>query len=128
MSENKFSISALIDEAISSKQQLLYTFVPTLLILITCVLVGIAFDIPMNFITMDMLAVAQKIPHEINPFHGILSNLGAFLWCGTATVCFFQPIYCTNLAPRINTGSRYTLARYLLIYFGRLFHVTRNNK
>jgi len=57
------------------------------LMLIAIVLVSAVFQLTIDNFTRDISTIAQ-----INPFSGILSNLGIFLWCIAASTCFFAAI------------------------------------
>jgi hypothetical protein len=42
-------------------------------------------DIPIANLTRDPAAVTES-----SPLHGILSNIGALLWCAAASICYFS--------------------------------------
>lgn len=70
-----------------SKRTLLIIFIPSILILILIALANLFFDVSISSMTQDPTAIAQ-----INPFSGILSNLGILFWCTSASICFFVGI------------------------------------
>lgn len=49
-------------------------------------------DITVGEFTRDIAAIA-----EINPFNGVISNLGILLWCAAASICLFSFAVLQNL-------------------------------
>jgi hypothetical protein len=69
---------------IPSANQLLFTFVPSTLILLAVAVGSTFFQVDMRTLTSDVATVAG-----VHPLSGFLSNLGILLWCATASICIF---------------------------------------
>ena len=72
----------------------LYT--PILILLLLVVLVSYKTDINIGIFARDPAVIAGKngvssaINVNINPFVGVVSNIGILLWCICASICFFS--------------------------------------
>ena len=62
----------------------LFAFIPSILLILAVGLAKIMLQLPVYLFIGDVFAIA-----DIHPFAGLLSNVGAFMWCATATICFF---------------------------------------
>ena len=74
---------------------IIVTFVPSLLVLVVIAIVAIAFEVPVELMTKDIAAIAG-----VNPLSGFLSGLGVLGWCSSATVCFFSAITLRGFKPK----------------------------
>ncbi|MEE9361064.1 MAG: hypothetical protein V3U92_00535 [Cellulophaga sp.] len=59
-----------------------------ILLLVCCFYVGTTYNIPFEKITGDPANYFQS-----HPLTGIISNLGALLWCITSSICFYTGFY-----------------------------------
>jgi hypothetical protein len=66
------------------RRQLLITFIPAVAILIAIAAANVFFQVSILRLTRDVAHIAQ-----IHPLSGFLSNVGALLWCATASICAF---------------------------------------
>jgi hypothetical protein len=64
---------------------LILLFLPPVLFLLAVVILCTQMDLPFSFLTCDPASIV-----EINPFTGMLSNIGILLWTAAATVCLFS--------------------------------------
>jgi hypothetical protein len=71
----------------ASARQVAGTLVPALLILAIMVYVHLHSHIPFASMTRDVTAIGH-----LNPFTGMLSDLGIILWCVSASACFFAAL------------------------------------
>ncbi|MDJ0615539.1 MAG: hypothetical protein QNJ63_02130 [Calothrix sp. MO_192.B10] len=60
-------------------------YTPILLFLLLVIFLNFVTGIPISKFTRDPAAIA-----DINPFFGLVSNIGILLWCGTVSICFFS--------------------------------------
>lgn len=73
-----------------------YVYIPIAILLIVVFLMSFLTGIPLGTFTRDPAVIAGKegvaplVSFKINPFIGIISNLGILLWCTSAVVCFFS--------------------------------------
>ncbi len=77
-------ISKLYDQLKSILPLLVGLYLPTFIILAIFAVTSALTDVSMSKFTRDPAAIM-----EINPFFGIISNIGVLLWCASATICFF---------------------------------------
>jgi hypothetical protein len=75
--------------------EIIITFVPSLLVLGVIAIATIAFKVPTGLMTKDIADIAG-----VHPLTGILSSLGSFAWCSAATVCFFSAIALQSFKPK----------------------------
>ena len=66
---------------------LLLTYLPPLVILAVASLISIYMQVPVGDFTRDPSAIV-----ELHSYEGIVSNLGAMIWCAAATLCLFCAI------------------------------------
>lgn len=69
---------------ISKERWQLLIFVPSILLILAIGLAKVLFQVPIYLLVADVFAIA-----DIHPLSGLLSNIGIFLWCATAAICFF---------------------------------------
>ena len=62
----------------------LFAFIPSILLILAIGLAKIMFQLPVYLFIGDVFSIA-----DIHPFAGLLSNVGVFMWCAAATICFF---------------------------------------
>lgn len=92
---------------IMTARQFIITFVPSALVLLLGAAAIALFHLKIPVMTRDMAATA-----EVNPLTGILSNLGAFLWCISATICAYVALVLRNVLEK--SKFRFLLASALL--------------
>lgn len=68
-------------------------YVPILIMLIIIVFASIQTNEPISKFTRDPAAIM-----DINPFFGVLSNIGVLFWCASAVICFFSVALVRNRA------------------------------
>lgn len=103
-----------------SVRQLIFTLVPALAILVATLIGRLVFHESFRTLTRDVTTVAG-----VHPITGFLSTVGIFLWCATASICFFAGMTLRNTRP-VET-SRFLLfsallSTYLLLDDTFLFH------
>lgn len=91
----------------TSTSQLLFTFVPSSLILAAVAAAALLIGVNMPDMTKDVAAIAK-----IHPLAGVLSSLGILLWCATASICLFAAMSLRNSAR--DDGFRFLLFSALL--------------
>ena len=64
---------------------LIKLYIPTLILILVVFFFSLKTGIPIKEFTRDPAAIA-----EMNPFFGIISNIGILFWCASASVCFFS--------------------------------------
>ena len=64
---------------------LLKLYVPTFIMLFIVAFVSFQLHVPVSKSTRDPAAILN-----VNPFLGILSNIGILFWCACAAICFFS--------------------------------------
>lgn len=67
--------------------QIIFTFVPSLLILLAVFLAKIFFNINISVLMRDPAYIAGH-----SPLTGIVSNLGGIIWFCSATICLFSAV------------------------------------
>ena len=67
-----------------TKRQLLITYIPAILILLTVAIASVKTQTNITFYIRDVAAITN-----VHPMVGVLSNLGIFLWCVAASVTLF---------------------------------------
>lgn len=83
-------------------------YIPIIVLLVLIVLVSLKTGIPVGTFTRDAAVTAGKagltpsIALQINPFLGLISNLGILLWCICASICFFV-FFCSQLLKAIRS-------------------------
>ena len=83
-------------------------YLPIIILLCLIVLVNLYTGVPLEIFTRDPAAIAG-----INPFVGIVSNIGVLFWCIGASICLFSFF---NIADRqTNKINDYT---FFLLFFG----------
>lgn len=81
---------------------------------------SLALGVDPSLFTLDSVSIAN-----ISPFSGVLSNLGALLWCASMSICLFSALILRNVANKtifsflLNSG---ILSGYLLFDDLFLFH------
>lgn len=74
---------------------IIYVYIPIIILLGVVAATGALTGIPLGFFTRDPASILgeQKIApllgFEVNPFIGIISNLGVLLWCVSASIYLF---------------------------------------
>ena len=68
----------------TTKQQLLITFIPPAFILVAIAGVSVFFQVRMPAMTQDVTFLGR-----LHPLAGVLSSLGIILWSATASICYF---------------------------------------
>ena len=59
---------------------------------------SVAFEMPIEFFVRDPMATVNA-----HPLTGVLSNVGALLWCAAAAICFFVSAVVRGRRPRAAT-------------------------
>ncbi len=80
----------------------------TIILLCSIVLVSLHIGVPLEKFTRDPAAIAG-----VNPFVGIVSNIGILFWCIGASICLFS--FFDIVARQSNKTNVYTL---FLLFFG----------
>ena len=83
-------------------------YLPIIILLCLIVLVNLYTGVPLEKFTKDPAAIAG-----INPFVGIVSNIGVLLWCIGASICLFS--FFNIVERQTNKINDYSL---LLLFFG----------
>lgn len=93
-----------------TKQQLLTTFIPAILVLLVIGIVSAINEISMLSVTRDVTAIA-----DIHPLTGILSTLSILLWCVAASISLFSAILLGHLGE--SKSSKFLLiSSFLTLY------------
>lgn len=90
------------------------------LVLIAIALLAVLFDVKISSFTSDVTAIAG-----LHPLSGMLSNLGIYFWCISATTSFFSAalLYATNQREHLSfLFSSALLSAYLMLDDAFLFH------
>jgi len=101
-------------------RQLLVAYGLAILMLTAIAVVSLAFQISIPTFTRDVAAIAN-----IHPFSGILSNLGIFLWCISASTCFFAAMILRDIKQAKYFSFLFSsalLSAYLMLDDAFLFH------
>lgn len=101
-------------------RQLLITFIPAILILLTVAMVSIVSQINITTFIRDVTAIAN-----IHPLSGILSTLGILLWCVAASVTLFTAFILRHYEQAKSFKfifSSSLLSTYLMLDDAFLFH------
>ncbi|MDJ0796702.1 MAG: hypothetical protein QNJ51_07660 [Calothrix sp. MO_167.B12] len=69
-----------------------------------------ATGIPISQFTRDPAAIA-----DINPFFGLVSNIGILLWCGTVSICFFSSTIIRKYNQQIDLYKVRDFSNFLMI-------------
>ena len=60
---------------------------PSIIILAFIAIMNLFFGVPVTALMRDVAAIAK-----INPFYGVISELGLYLWCATGAICIFASV------------------------------------
>ncbi|HEX8598065.1 MAG TPA: hypothetical protein VF952_06055 [Chloroflexia bacterium] len=82
------------NQARSLPPALLLVYAPALLVLVAVFTTSLKSDIPVAYFLRDAAGTLQ-VPSYI----GLVSNLGALLWCACAAVCFFGSALLRKVSP-----------------------------
>ncbi len=96
------------DQRIPLLRVLVLAYLPALMLLFCVGLAGVLTQVRVADLTRDM-AVAAGVPL----YFGILSNIGIFLWCATASLCLLTALLLHNISDQGD-------ARIFLFYAGAL--------
>ena len=100
--------------------KVLFIYLLAISVLIAIAVVSMIFHISIPTFTRDVTAIAG-----IHPFSGILSNLGIYLWCISASTGFFAAIVLHEIGQTKNflfLFSSALLSTYLMLDDAFLFH------
>ncbi|MGV2829685.1 hypothetical protein [Myxosarcina sp. GI1(2024)] len=70
-------------------------------------------NLPVSSFTKDIASIA-----DVNPFNGVISNLGILLWCAAASICLFSFAVLQNL--KTNHASIQKKFRFFLLVSGSI--------
>jgi len=99
----------------------IFVYIPIIILLISVLTVSLLTGIPIGTFTKDPAVIAGKagvaplVNFYINPFLGIISNLGILLLCACASVCLFA-----SFLTRSETGKKKLNGSGFLKFFGLL--------
>lgn len=85
-------------------------YTPILLFLLLVICLHIATGIPISKFTRDPAAIAH-----INPFFGMVSNIGILLWCAASSICFFSSTIIRKYNHKIDLYKERELSNFLMI-------------
>ena len=103
-----------------SPRLLMFTFAPAAIILMAILFGKLLVHESFRTLTSDVTTIAG-----LHPITGFLSTLGIFLWCATASICFFAAMTLINTRPSETFWfllSSAVLSAYLLLDDAFLIH------
>ena len=106
--------------SLNNAKHLMLAYGLAIFMLIAIAVASLALQISIPTFTRDVTSIA-----EIHPFSGILSNLGIYLWCISASACFFAAMVLRAIKQAVYFSFLFSsalLSTYLMLDDAFLFH------